>query len=498
MGLNRRIAMSLVLIGITGAAATGGTFAVFNDQESSRDNFFTAGSLNLRIDWNESYNGELIERQTFTDNPGPIFDFQDLKPGDRGEATVSLHVFDNPAWIWMRVRKQKDSESGCTEPEKEVEPGCEDDGNGELDEHLQLLIWRDNGNNLFENESLVFNGSLSHLENHELTNGTLLDGDLSDTERDPFVNSTTEFVGLRWILPNHTGNTVQTDSLVLSLNFTAVQRRHIDQPENPFEEVPTEMVPLQLSGGVGPEKCVSKSPSAIGTLDEGQTGGDVLSGEPVFTESEIRDMNLRYVKLGLPNISQHRERRWGDNSCAPTSVAASFIYFNNTNVSGLTPQNITALVDELRNRMKTDSNGTDPRDEMGGKIGYLHAHGFGNNFSIKWINQNASNSSSGNTQVGNVTVKLRNRLPDFNDFRRELSAGEDVTAGFINRTHNRTLGHNMAGYAVNGQNPDGTYDVVFMDPSLGAYIRVKMYPDGKIEYRNMLWEMVTMEAVSLK
>src|SRR6056297_1252395 len=97
----RNVLGALGTIGAAGALGGAGTVAYFNDKEKSSDNTFTAGELDLKIDWEEHYNGELVEEQDLTSNPGPIFDLGDVKPGDHGEATISLHVFDNPAFVHM-------------------------------------------------------------------------------------------------------------------------------------------------------------------------------------------------------------------------------------------------------------------------------------------------------------------------------------------------------------------------------------------------------------
>jgi predicted ribosomally synthesized peptide with SipW-like signal peptide len=56
--MNKRILISLGVIGVAAAAVIGGTIAYFNDTETSTGNIFTAGSIDLKVDhYFQSYNG---------------------------------------------------------------------------------------------------------------------------------------------------------------------------------------------------------------------------------------------------------------------------------------------------------------------------------------------------------------------------------------------------------------------------------------------------------
>ena len=171
--MNQKILVSFMIIGVTAAAAGGSTFALFNDSESSESNVFTAGAIDLKIDWNESYNGVSQENQSLTDLRYPenssIFELDDVKPGDEGEATISMHVYDNPGYIWMRMQPQEHLDVTCTEPEgvaemegPEVEgeptPGCDEEG--EIRENLNFTLWYDDGDNVKqEDEPLIRTGN---------------------------------------------------------------------------------------------------------------------------------------------------------------------------------------------------------------------------------------------------------------------------------------------------------------------------------------------------
>lgn len=229
--MRTQILASLLIIGLVGAIAGGSTLAIFSDTEASQNNTFTAGALDLKVDWNESYNGEPVETQNLTDNPGPIFEINDVKPGDEGEATVSFHLYDNPGWIWMNVTQTMNLENGCTEPESDVDETCDSPGpdQGELGEHLQFTVWYDDGDNVLEDGETVF---IENQTADQIDGGSyLLDADPTTGAVDAFDNSTTRYIGIMWNVPLSTGNEVQTDSKMLDFTFYAEQERHNPQAE---------------------------------------------------------------------------------------------------------------------------------------------------------------------------------------------------------------------------------------------------------------------------
>ena len=60
----KKIIISLGVIGAVAAIIVGGTYALFNDTETSAGNVFTAGSIDLKVDHKSStYNGELCDKK---------------------------------------------------------------------------------------------------------------------------------------------------------------------------------------------------------------------------------------------------------------------------------------------------------------------------------------------------------------------------------------------------------------------------------------------------
>lgn len=165
-----------------------------------------------------------------------FFDFDDVKPGDRGTNLISLHVYDNDAWGCLFVDDIADEENEFTEPEGLVDSTPE----GELSQHLSFVIWKDdNQNGIYESgETILFGpGQLTS----PITKITLADS-LTDN---PIQASITQYLGLAWCAGTQTveqddtitcdgtsmGNECQSDSMTADLTIYAEQWRNNDEFE---------------------------------------------------------------------------------------------------------------------------------------------------------------------------------------------------------------------------------------------------------------------------
>ena len=210
--------LSIMAVGIVAMLAGAGGLALFSDTEESSGNTFTAGRLDLRVDWTESYNGEVIEVQELTDNPGAIFLLEDVKPGDNGEATISLHVENNDAWIEMKIGNLLNMEEGRNEPEMEVD---DTELEGELAQNLNVVIWEDDGNNILdEGEEVWFDGTPINFPERFVI------GAIEGCEN--------YYIGFKWWVDFEVGNEIQSDWISFDIIFAASQERH--QPVSPFAE----------------------------------------------------------------------------------------------------------------------------------------------------------------------------------------------------------------------------------------------------------------------
>lgn len=245
----------------------GGTQAFFSDTETSTGNTFSAGAIDLLID-NTSYgfdwNNPNASEPNGTWGPNPnnswqladltnqlFFSFDDLKPGDYGEDTISLHVNDNDAYACMAFDLTGTPENGQNEPEAEVDLTAGAD-EGELQNHLSFLFWLDDGDNVYETDETLI-PELSGLPGSIFTGNWL---PIAEGGDEPLPGDTTQYIGKGWCFgemtaapatpaenpngptPGNTGftcngagdhNVAQTDGLIVDVAFHAEQSRNNDQ-----------------------------------------------------------------------------------------------------------------------------------------------------------------------------------------------------------------------------------------------------------------------------
>ena len=290
----RKILLSLLSISAVAVLAFGASQAFFSDTETSTGNTFTAGAIDLKIDFDGYYN--ILPGPNVTPNAGSwdekdliagtdmFFNFIDLKPGDFGEGTLSLHVYNNDAWGRMVISNVQDFDNTCTEPEDEATgelctvttPENQNTGLGEFRENLTFYAWLDqgatkgfqNGNstppsgfisdpgegdNIRQDATeplVILPGTIDEAgEIHEFwpalaalytqlgctdTDGNTGYGECHGIAQDGrLVGSTTYYMGIRWDLPSTVDNIAQTDSLVADIRFDVVQHRNNPATPNP-------------------------------------------------------------------------------------------------------------------------------------------------------------------------------------------------------------------------------------------------------------------------
>jgi len=197
----RKLLAGIGAVGLASAGAGLGTSAYFSDRETFENNELVAGELDLLVDWQQHYtmNGEAtfvnahpdhdadgeqsiaadndagqvrysdfadpddedsnganiatldcdsippIDEASFGVDPtsGEAMDqlvqLGDVKPGDAGEITFSLHLCDNPGYVWMQADGVGESEGIDTDPELAVDetPG------GDLARNIEATLWYD-------------------------------------------------------------------------------------------------------------------------------------------------------------------------------------------------------------------------------------------------------------------------------------------------------------------------------------------------------------------
>lgn len=259
----KKILLSLsIIIAIASFTAVGGTGAFFSDNENSIGNTFAAGAIDLKIDNTSYYNGVFNPNTSWSLEDLTIqkfFNFLDLKPGDRGEDTISIHIDNNDAYLCANVKLTSNDDNGLNEPEALVD-ATDGPGLGELASEVKFVWWADDGDNVLENnENIISSGPIGALGLNGSTTIPLADSqnNIWTGVGGPAIGGVTQYIGKAWCFGNISGvplvqdglgttsprtpanssggiacdgaflnNATQSDSLTADVTFTAVQARN--------------------------------------------------------------------------------------------------------------------------------------------------------------------------------------------------------------------------------------------------------------------------------
>jgi len=287
----KRILISLAVIGVLATGIALGTNALFTSEATSTGNTFSTGGVALRIDNVSHYNGMTCAEIGFgtavyqwvpagewaydpashpvaadftpaeaaawnTAHPvgyplagdvctgtwplknlvaEKLFSFLDVKPGDRGEDTVSLHIEDNDVYGCLDVTNVQDIDLNQTQPEALVD--ADGMASGELAENMYFFAWKDDGDNVYEANEVALTSS--PVKGSDLTAGIWPLADSTINGGAPLASGVTHFVGVAWCAGEMTvvgntiscsnqtmGNEAQTDLFSADLKVTVVQARN--------------------------------------------------------------------------------------------------------------------------------------------------------------------------------------------------------------------------------------------------------------------------------
>lgn len=277
---------AVTIVGALSAMYIGTTGAFFSDTETSTGNTFAAGDIDLLVDNESYYNGnvcaetsegsgvwewegnapfpvpgtECTTSWTLDDLTGHLFfNFTDIKPDDEGEDTISLHVDTNDAYMCMNIDLTENDDNSTTEPESEVDTpeDVNNEWDGELAQTLQMVWWADDEDNVLEVGETVISGGVQTLFNLASTSGPFQVA-LADSATNvwtsipgPVEGEDTVYIGKAWCFGTLSldpvaagqgvnpsvdsgvicdgvalGNITQTDSTLLDVSFDAVQARN--------------------------------------------------------------------------------------------------------------------------------------------------------------------------------------------------------------------------------------------------------------------------------
>jgi|GEM_PF-2755189 len=281
----RKLLVGAGAVGLASAGAGLGTSAFFSDTESFEGNTITAGTLDLLVGYESTYNGAPAENLAqmpsgTADGPAGLFyTLDDVKPGDSGSFQFCFELNTNPAYLWLCTEGTEDAENGQNGPEITAE-GVDTDGLGELDDSILVdAAYCDSDGTPLEGgeiaSGVTFAGLLAAFES-----GTPLNGDGVDAtpgEQSPYPASsergatTGPCVCFEWELPFEVGNEVQSDSLAFNVEFHAVQARNTNGTQNPC--------------GEDIEAPADEPPNT--DFEDGQDSGWQLFGDATTSEAQV-------------------------------------------------------------------------------------------------------------------------------------------------------------------------------------------------------------------
>jgi hypothetical protein len=258
----RQVLLALGAVGACSAGVGLGSAGYIGDREHF-PNVTTAGTLDLKLGYRSTYNGEVLdavpvgsgpvadcESAGLVDGSGvPVVDLADVKPGDFGTITATLYVCANPSRLWLAVDLLDAAEN--ERRSEEVAAGDDTTDAGELQDLVEVTVWIDgDGDGTVEDgDRVVYEGTLAGLTTAAEGSGGGGGGRLLLTHDDDGPTCVEEAltVTVDWCLPldgpDH--NRATTDSVAFDCRFAAVQCRHDPDGSTPFDGTAT---PVQTDG----------------------------------------------------------------------------------------------------------------------------------------------------------------------------------------------------------------------------------------------------------
>ena len=291
-GLSRRsVLAALGAVGTVSAGAGLATTSSLSDREPFAATV-AAGAVDLKtgVTVRHAYtlDGEAVER-TLAERPAGLSDWaravaggavdcttdglvdgdapeavvlDDVKPGDRGRVTTSLHVCANPSYLSVRVGLLDSTDDRTGTDALEAAAG-DTDADGELAAALRVSLYADagcdgvpDGGRLFPAAEAPGADSLADLA-AAAGDGILLGAGPEATVA--FAPGETVCVTLAWHLPETVGNEALTDGVVFEVAAGAVQARHNDEP---------------AAGAAFAPAAGGSTPNATATGDDGDESAD--------------------------------------------------------------------------------------------------------------------------------------------------------------------------------------------------------------------------------
>ena len=118
--MNKKIIVSLAVIGLVAAIAVGGTVAYFSNTETSNGNTISSGALDLTLNGHNNVTTAVVN-------------IEDMKPSQTWySGPITLNVSNNPGRIYKQIVNETGNPIVC-EDVTTTEPECEKDGGNWID-----------------------------------------------------------------------------------------------------------------------------------------------------------------------------------------------------------------------------------------------------------------------------------------------------------------------------------------------------------------------------
>lgn len=210
--MKRSILLSVLVIGAVAALVSAGSWALFDDTETSNGNIVSTGSLNLMV--GKTLGGPPVQCQFNDPWSGPLLSLTDAAPGASAEVTICLMNIGSLNGNLSAELTVTDTEVGdCMEPEFSAgDTTCTDGAQGELGQYVQVVVWKDTDcdNELDSGEDVWFNDTANHAP--------------TTIAPTPFAHGAFMCVGVEATVNASAGNEAQTDKVEADVTFTLAQQ----------------------------------------------------------------------------------------------------------------------------------------------------------------------------------------------------------------------------------------------------------------------------------
>ena len=204
----KKVLFSVLFIAMVASMIGAGTWAYFSDLETSYDNCFTAGSLDLKVDG--------------FDDPNVLtyFEIECIAPGDSGKANVTLtNAGCVDGYGDIHFIMTENSDNGFTEPEDDVVPPNDDswDGTaeGDLCDVLELTVKADTDRDGSYDETIFAGYTMCGVD--------CINWDLGPIPGTDFLPDNWIELEISWFVPTTVGNIIQTDKCCGDIEFSLHQ-----------------------------------------------------------------------------------------------------------------------------------------------------------------------------------------------------------------------------------------------------------------------------------